>query len=529
MRFRLSNGTFACTIIAVILTCSSAFAADTPPALVDAQAKFYNFLLSIAQGQGVTSTQRLVINNTIVPLDIASDTPYFNEELFRLNADRTFNSAVGSIQSSTAVFQAARFSSQYRTVINLAAAQIDQNHPEITNSLNELASQLSTATVALSNKNAEFEDAWAKVAEKRHLDPNSSDPKVADAYYAQRVTFFAQARYADQIETYSEAIDMINAQIEATRRKVYTVAEQAVLDNLTGLSKAYNIVRPWNAQTERANRAQGTPLSDLILADATRLPPALYDSSPLIMPVGDLTSFLSKSGIRSFDTSSYSSHLDAGSSSWNAGGSASFFGISLGGGGAGSSSFSHSVTKMNSLDMSFKNVAEYFVDRSAWFNPGVLQDPAIFKLVKGRPELNNLQYVSVSLILVRGLTLRLHFSEQVNTSDWSQSSFAAQGGVSFLGFSVGGGGGSSSSHTSISVDSSGTTVTFQDDDNIVRVIGARVEPFVAPQQPVFANQNLFFVHDPAVTKLFNDLQAGKKSYIDFQKEKIKAATAQQQP
>ncbi len=497
-----------------------AWAVDAPSALADAEAKFYNFLVEIANGQGVTSSQRLVINSTIVPFDIAEDTPFYNEELFRQNSDRTFGGAIGSIQGSTAVFQAARFSSQYRAVLSVAAARIDQNHPEIRNSLEELFSQLSTATTKLVNKNNEIENAWIQVATARKLDPQSKDPKAVSDYYAQRVTFYAQARYADQVQTFSDDIDRINAQIQATRAKVYSPSEQAVLENVSNLSSAYNIYRPWNAQTERGYKDAGTPLTPLMLANPLVLPPSLFDSSPLVMPVGNLVAFLSASGVRAFDTSKYSSRLETGTDTWVASGSVGLFGISLGGGGSGSSSFSRSVSKLSTYDVSFKNVAEYFIDRSAWFNPGVLQDPAVLKLVGARPELNNLQYVSVSLIVARGLTLRLHFSEAVKASDWSQQSFNAQGGASFFGFSFGASGGSTKTRSTITVDTNGTTVTFQDDDKLARVLGARVEPFVTPPKIPPQGINDLVKGDAALDQAFKEFSKGQRSYLDLQKQRL---------
>jgi len=181
---------------------------------------------------------------------------------------------------------------------------------------------------------------------------------------------------------------------------------------------------------------------------------------------------------------------------------------------------------MMSFDVGFKNIAEYFVDRSAWFNPGVLQDQEVLKLVKDRPELNNLQFVSVSLICARGLKLQLHFSEAVTASDWSQSSFNAHGGASFFGFSIGGGGGSSRSRTNIAVDTAGTTVTFQDDDNVVRVLGARVESFVAPTIRGPIDTNTLLNSDPSVRAAFGEFSRGLKSYLDLQKEKIAASKKQ---
>ena len=151
----------------------------------------------------------------------------------------------------------------------------------------------------------------------------------------------------------------------------------------------------------------------------------------------------------------------------------------------------------------------------------MLTDPKTIKLVKDRRELGNLQFVSVSLLVGRGLTLNLHFSEQVNSADFSQSSFNASGGVSFFGFSFGGGGGRSQTSSTIKVDASGTTVTFQDGDNVARVLGARVEPFVtAPSQP--QNLNALVGRDQALGHALKEFESGKLNYKDFQKDKLQS-------
>ena len=174
-QFRFGLAPIAMTIgVCLARPAHRTLAADVPPALADAQARFYSFLVDIANGQGVTSAQRLVINSTIIPFDIVSDTPFYNEELFRQDADRTSSGAVGSIEGSTVVSQAPRFRSQYRAVLTIAAAQIDQNHPEIRHSINELHNQLSAAITRLVNKNNEIENAWVQVAAARHLtDPTT--------------------------------------------------------------------------------------------------------------------------------------------------------------------------------------------------------------------------------------------------------------------------------------------------------------------------------------------------------------------
>src|ERR1700679_1462357 len=68
-----------------------------PPALVNAKAQFYNFLKTIASG--LANQQNIVLNSTILPFDIAADTPFYNEELFREYADRTFTGGVEGLHA----------------------------------------------------------------------------------------------------------------------------------------------------------------------------------------------------------------------------------------------------------------------------------------------------------------------------------------------------------------------------------------------------------------------------------------------
>jgi len=180
------------------------------------------------------------------------------------------------------------------------------------------------------------------------------------------------------------------------------------------------------------------------------------------------------------------------------------------------------MSLLNSITLSFTNMAEYIIDRSAWFSPGVLQDKNILKLVKNRPELNNLQYIAVSLILVRGTSLQLKFSQKVDASDFSQSSWNAHGGGSFMGFGFGGGGGGSTSHYTINNSADWTTVTFRDDPSVVRVVGVRVEPFMAPQASPNATVTSLATKDNELNQVLEQFKSGQASYIDLQNAKIKA-------
>jgi hypothetical protein len=160
----------------------------------------------------MTQAQNVILNSTILPFDIAADTPFYNDELFREYADRTFLGGVEGLQANSAAFLAERFSSQYRAVMSLVTAQIDQNHPEIQNSLADLKAQQKAATTALTTKLNDFDVEWSKIYTSRGL--------VVDSvvYNMQYATWLGQVRYSDQIQTYTDDLDAINSQIDATRR-----------------------------------------------------------------------------------------------------------------------------------------------------------------------------------------------------------------------------------------------------------------------------------------------------------------------
>jgi hypothetical protein len=519
----LSRRDFVASAAAVAATSITGFESargnDLPAPLVNAHTQLYDFIKLLANEQGIAGGQKLILNSTIVPLDISPDTPYYNEELFRQYADRAFHGGKESLTAGGPASRADRFSYQYSALLDVAASQIDQNHPEIANSLKELKSELKQASEDLTSKITQLEGEWSKIATARALDKTSND------YELQRLAWMAQVKYGDQLQTYSSAIDSVNARINKLRSDNYKDFELGVSKNLSFLSTAYNLTRPWSAQTEKWYKTSPTPLSPETLADPTKLVPALFDSSPAVMPIGDLVEFLSGSGLRTFDTLSASSETDAGTDAWNASGGGRVLGWSLGVGGSGSSSFSHSMSKLNSLKISFENIAEYFVDRAGWFEPDVFQHPEVVKLIKNNTRLiNNLQYVALSMIIARGTLLELRFSEKINSADWSARSINASGGASFLGYSFNTTGSSLTTRSTIKASDDGLGVTFKDGSNVTRVLGVRVEPFLVGTTVVDARISSLAAADPELKEKFEAFKKGKASYLSLQTAKVNAIT-----
>jgi hypothetical protein len=142
---------------------------DLPASLKNAKDQFYNWLLTWTQGQGMADSQKLVLNSLILPFDIATDTPFHNDEIFRQYADRTFHGGTENITGSAPASMAERFSSQYQAVLNQAAQRVDQNHPEIKHKLAQLRADQAAATKAYTEKITDLETQWGKVAAARAL------------------------------------------------------------------------------------------------------------------------------------------------------------------------------------------------------------------------------------------------------------------------------------------------------------------------------------------------------------------------
>lgn len=470
---------------------------DSP--LTQALDIYYDDLIKLCKQNGYADKDKMLMNNTITSFDIAADTPFYNEEIYRAFADRVFKTSPDDLGTT---FRADRFSKHYQQLIFVAASHIDQQYEKIVPRVTELQQKLDDQTTKLTEKIATINGQWADLAKKLGLTQDTND------YELRYVNYLEQIRYADQIDQYSKNIDMIDGSIDAVRRSAYSATEQVILDNLAELSSTKMISRPVRPNFERTTK----DVTELMFANPSYRS-GMFDVSPYTLPLGDLTAFLKNSGPRDIAISKEHREVQQHDKSWSGGGggSFSFFGIGVGGsaGGSGSSSYVKQMKATNGIAIHFDNIAEVLVDRTGWFNPAIFEDEKLRKVFERIPGYDKLQYVSVSLIIARGLTLTLTFDSQVDETQWSKQAFSASGGVSFMGYRFGGSGASSRYDYNMTVDGDKKSVTFKDDPQLTRLLAVRVEPLVAPPTGVAS------VDDSLA--LFKN---GTINYLDFQKRRI---------
>lgn len=485
-------------------------APDLPKVITDSKAQFYNGLIAFLSGSGanLAANQNLVLTNTVYPFDIDADSPYFNQELFRIYADRSFSGGIETgVQPNPQGYLAGRVSFQYRNLMDIVRSHIDTKHSDLAKALEKLEEKLDKANANYEKKVGKLDSDWELRAANRGL------VQGTPAYDAEFIAWAASVSYADQQEYYSSKISDILSEMNAERRKHYADWEIAVLDNYENLGAANHIVRPWYAYTEKSLAASGDKLDDTKLANPRRYTPALYDRSPLNAPAGDFDNFLSGNSNFSFGTTKTSSTLSEGTNSWHASGGIRFGFWGASGGGSGSSAFYNTAQHVESFEVSFAGLSEYLVERGRWYNPAVFLDKNVEKIIAKRAERNYLQYTAVSLIVGRGTTLRVKFSNTTHDEAWWKNEVKGSAGVSVFGFSFGAKGGNSSTKHDVKLSTDGLTVTMYDEPNVARVLGARVEPFLTPiPKP---GPTPLMIDTKKLKFTWEDVRRGKISYHEF--------------
>ena len=489
-------------------------AADSP--LKNALDVYFDFMTNLMKRRGFGTRQKVLMNNTITSFDISADTPYYNQGLYRNFADRVISGSPADIGAANT---AERFSARYEELINIANSKIDQNHPEIQTTLSGLNSRLTTQTNALVAKRKEIGNQWNDIVTSKGLKPTDAD------YTLQYISFLSSVSYSDQIKNFTKDIQDTLRSMDAVRRSVYSQWEQSVLDDFTWLSDTYKESRPLQPSFEismkKAEAKGGMTITDLTFANPDYQVPSLFDLSPSLYPLGDLVAFLNNTGSRAFSITKSSTYTYKHDSQWSAGGNARFslFGIGFGGSANASSasSYMQAISKLNTISGSFENIDEVFADRQRWFNPNVFRDPNVQKLIGMLPAFSALQYVSVSLIIARGLTLSLTFDSSANTNDWNTVAFSQQGGVSVLGYQFGEQGEFKGTTVTTTTSGNNKTVTFKDDPKLARIVAYRVEPFVSIKSDILSDR---INNDPAFRAAFEKFKSGTMSYIDLQKAKL---------
>ncbi len=474
-------------------------------ALPYALEQYYTELLKIV---GERSDQPLLLNNVITTFDINAKAPFYTEGVFRQFADRKFKQSPDDL--GTAI-QADRFSFEYERAIDIATAEIDEDlTPETRERITAYEREIKAVNREIVKFEIDIQQKWEAIAKAENLTPNTRE------YQLRNINFLESILYADQKKTYTDDIQTLNRKVETLRNAAYTPAQRKLLRAKSELAETYKIARPWNAYFER-DFPEATVFT---FADPKLRSVQLCDVSPSTYPSADLVTFQqSGTGTQTVEISETTVHNETHDSTWGASGSASFkvFGINVGGGGGGSSEshYRRAFKSLKSFSLSFAGITEVYANRGLWFDPSLLTSVELKPIFDTIPGARDLELVAVSLVIARGLTIKVEFKDELEVENWSKKVINGRGGASFMGVRFGGSAGSTSYDYDLQMSEDKKSVTFIDDPKHCRLLAVRLERIF---HPVSVNEpEVHARFGPAANVAFNEgLAAGRMALRDFQ-------------
>jgi len=142
--------------------------------------------------------------------------------------------------------------------------------------------------------------------------------------------------------------------------------------------------------------------------------------------------------------------------------------------------FSDAAAKLKTLSVGFRRVDEMIVVRDRWFSRKLLNDNEFLDYLKDKSpkSIYTLSNCIVSLVVARGLVLRLTFDDDYSSTEWEKLQISGSAGISIGGWRFGLKGHYNKDEHWTSSRNDKNSITFIDKLDVCRVIGYRVENLI---------------------------------------------------
>jgi hypothetical protein len=484
--------------------------------------EYYGFLHAIVANNGGTvgPGQRLVTLNTITPYSIVKGKPLYNSFVLRAYADlvvrRSSSTSAGSPKEPPRdIIESANsgdsWSFEYFRLVFPNLLQELKKYIEdssVQARIMALESSWNGAHEAYTDELDRLEGAWEEHASRRGLN-EEADPA---RYFREKSAWWRKRRdkvqrlYDKQFQYLVEISDLELAHLDA-RGLLF----KDLKDSLSTLNQVRLPIRP--------------DLENGIASDPTNSP-ADYDRRPAIFPAGsqvfddlldetndgdEAAQFQRGYEIRRQKVTTLTHDID-----WAASGSARkllFLRANLGI--AEKRHFEEQIAKIGRIQVGFRAIQDIVIVRGKWYSGSFMRSAEFQKWLAAQPEFREkLNHLVTSVIVCRGLTVRLSFDSDIHQNSWRELKAKGSGGLSIGGWNFGLSGHYNSRTEWDVKEVTNNSVTFADGPKVCRVIGLQVEEVLpAPDvanSAVAANMDDSF--DPA---LLADLRAGRIDYGSF--------------
>ncbi len=468
--------------------------------------QYYGFLRDLFNP---TDIQNIALNSTLVTFDIVRDAPLYNENVFRSFTDRKIGLSPTEFGPGSANF-GDRFSERYQEMIEVVVSDIDRNlSEEDQDKIENYKRELRLSERELEEAYLEMNDRWQKY--KTDSGITNSDPEILEKQIAYYNTF----AFATKLRRIKGDILQAHEDMSFVRMRQYPDQESRILAKLYRFanSEQYKVARPVNPRLEADDGYDDIKLAQLWIYGNLG---ASFDVGANVRPSGHLENFLDNQGKRGFSIRKKVDDVTVHDSHWKTSGSArKWFFWKVSAAVEHKKHYESSIKKVNSIQINFENVAEYWVNRGRWYSSAIFDYGYIKEYLDNHPDTaTDLSYAITSAIIGRGLTITVKFESTEEFETWSKLDVKGSASFSLFGINVpGGASGYNSYDFHKKVDTAAKTVTFVDSSDHCRLLGFRVEKLFETDEESRARDLLYW--EETMEPELEALSSGKISFKEF--------------
>lgn len=413
--------------------------------------------------------QRIALTNNIVDFPIRLKTRLFNNFVARSFADRAISR--GSPVDTGEKFLGPantndRFSHQYGVLLNRALVDISLDLPQTgANLIEESNRNINAYETELNDLIATVLADWTEHKEKELKGLSEKEVQL------RQVAWLDIHRLRRRIELATAKIDRELAKQESVIERVGSAEDSQIYRAYTKLRNA-QFAYPKFPYLEEEQGLDELKMGNPLIVGTN---PSWADVGAEVDAVADWEEFLTKNGERGFTIHRNDQSARTHERQWSVSARfryAWYFSARLNA--SEHTKMQQSLADSFSIKFNFKRISEIWIRRGDWYDSSLFALPRVTKILsKDKTLAANLQYSVASLLVGRGFSMELEFNTASHYEYFRNSQMS--GSAKLLNILPVGSGSVNETTTEMRHHDANKTITFADGDDVVRMIGFKVD------------------------------------------------------
>lgn len=468
----------------------------------------------------VPTKQKFALTSNLVTFPLVQNSRLFNKYVARSFSDRAIE--LGSPEAVDEVFTGPanindRYSHQYKLLLDKAMHGVElELSDRDQKDLRESREAIEKLEIELADLYDEAADQW-DLYKKEHYPGKTEEQLVLES-----ISWMNGSRLGRRLDALAMQIDRELAKQE---RLISRVGDENATTIYTLYSNYMNslVYLPKSSEIEALYK-----LDEIKLADPriTRNSRAWADPGAVVDPIIDFDSFLTQDGSRGFDLHKDVAVSNTHDREWSATASfrySWFFSTTVNV--SEHRRLAETLSDTKRISFNFKRIDQVWISRGDWYSSSLFDLEPIKKILKKDKKLAAILKYSVSSVIIgRGMSLKINFGKQTNSDYFFNRTMS--GSAKILNIFPVGRGSVNDTTTSTTNMKEENSVLFQDGDLVTRLLGLTVDDTnmnIADRD--ILNRAGIFVSEEDALKHLSEMYDGMESIrfgIQEEKELVKS-------